>query len=389
MRYEYIILGLGAAAISAAKAIRQRSGEGRILIIGKEDRVCYSRPMLTKVPLTHYDVSNSYIEPENWYKENNIDLCLSTTITGIDPRAKTVATDKGLFGYGKCIYALGADNLTPPFKGMERRNIFSLRTDRDLMNIRRGSLKAKHAAIIGGGVIGLEAAYMLKSQGLEVSVIETEKHLLPRVLDEKSSAYLQSRLEGISIITGARVLGFDGDELPREVLIQGREPVKAELVLISCGVRANTEIARNAGIKTDRAVVVDDHMETSIKDIYACGDCAQFNGRNTALWTQATEEGHIAGLNAAGGNEAYRGSDSSILLSTPYFSLYCEGDLGKDPNIRYEERLFCGRLPERIAINERPKDLYERDFLVDGKLVGVFMLGNLRDMEDRRRTLAR
>ncbi|MBO4718158.1 MAG: NAD(P)/FAD-dependent oxidoreductase [Spirochaetales bacterium] len=385
--YKYVVLGGGIAALSAVKAIRERDRTSVILMISSEAVPCYSRPMLTKIPLPHYDVRNTFIEPVSWYENNGIDLLLSTDVISLDTSSESVVTDNGSFHYEKCIYALGAYNFIPPFKGKDLRNVFSLRTDRDLMAIRRGALKAEHAAIIGGGVIGLEAAFMLKDEGLDVTVIETAPFLMPRLLDEESSRYLQNRLNGINVITGAKVLGFSGSEVPRSVELEGADPVPAQLILISCGVRANTSIAANAGVSIGRAIIVDDHMRTNIPGILACGDCAEFNGMNTALWTQAVAEGQVAGANAAGGDEVYRGSDMALMLEAPSFSLYSDGDMGKKPGVSYTQTCTYGKLEPRFSINRKPEDLYERDFFIDGKMVGTFMLGNLRDMKKRKKEI--
>jgi len=132
---------------------------------------------------------------------------------------------------------------------------------------------------------------------------------------------------------------------------------------------------------------VDDHMRTNVPDIYACGDCAEYRGLNTALWTQATAEGNVAGANAAGGDESYKGSDMALMMESPDFSLYSDGDMGKKPEVTYTQECRTTRIGPSFSINSRTDELFERDFFVDGKLVGTFMLGNLTEMKSRKKEI--
>ena len=233
----------------------------------------------------------------------------------------------------------------------------------------------------------MEAAYLLSEQGLKVTVIETAPYLMPRLLDEASSNYLRQSMTQFQVITGAKVLGITGATGAEAVEIEGMEPVKAQLVLISCGVRANVAVAQAAGAAVERAVVVNARMETSLPDVYACGDCAQFEGMNSALWAQAVEEGRVAGDQAAGGDAIYDGSDTALVLSCSAFSLYSQGDLGKNPAQHYTVHVTQETCPPAFSINPQPKTCYVKDFYADGRLVGTFMLGNLRQMGEKKEEL--
>ncbi len=387
MNYDFLLLGTGIAALSAAEAIREIQPAATVALIGAEGEPPYVRPMLTKLPMARYRAERTYIHPLSWYKEQRIELLLGTKLLALHPAEKTVETDRGTFGYGKCVYALGAYNFIPPFPGRDLSGVHDLRTSRDLSALRRSALSARHAAVIGGGVIGLEAAYLLAEQGLEVTVIETAPFLMPRLLDEASARYLESRMTRFRTITAAKVLRIAGGDRAEAVELEGREPVAAEVVLVSCGVRANSAIAQAAGAAVERAVVVDAHMATTLPDVYACGDCAQFQGFNSALWSQARAEGRVAGCNAAGQDALYSGADTALLLTCPEFSLYAEGDLGKDPNKHYTETLTIQESAPGFAVNPRTGALYERDFYTDGALAGVFLLGDLGGMQQRRQEL--
>ena len=187
---DYLILGGGRAGLCAAEAIRKNDKTGSITMISDEAQLPYSRPMLTKLPLAFYEVEKTLVQPESWYREQNITVLLRTKVLSMDAERKTVETSAGTFSYGKCIYAMGAYNFVPPFPGKDLSGVYSIRTDKDMNAIRRGSLLASHAVVIGGGVIGLEAAYMLTEQGLSVTVLETSPYLMPRLLDVSCARYL-------------------------------------------------------------------------------------------------------------------------------------------------------------------------------------------------------
>lgn len=381
--YDILILGGGMAALSAATAARQQAPAASIAMVSDEALPPYSRPMLTKLPLLRYDEEKTLLHDAQWYVQNRIELILQTKVLALHPAERSVETSSGAVSYGRCIYALGASNFIPPFAGATLHGVCSIRSPQDVRALRRRALRAKRAVVIGGGVIGLEAAYLLAEQGIETTVLETAPYLMPRLLDETSATYLLSRITRFSVRTGVKVLGISGTGAADGVMVEGMEPIPADLVVISCGVRANCAIAQAAGAKIGRAVVVDAQMQTTVPDLYACGDCAEYLGQNTALWAQAAAQGAVAGANAAGGTAAYDGADAALILNCPEFSLYSVGDLGKDPNRSYTEQLQQEQRTPTFEVNPRPHSAYAHDFYADGKLVGTFLLGDVSAMQDR------
>ena len=382
-KYDVLILGGGIAALSAAEAAREVSADAGIAVIGREKELPYARPMLTKLPLEHFRTEAARVRPSAWFEENRIDFFAGVTVEGLFPDEHRVSTTAGDFFYGKCVYALGAENFLPPFPGGDQFGVYSIRYDTDIMQIKRAALLAKHAVVIGGGVIGLEAACQLVRHGLKVTVLETAPYLMPRLLDEGSAAILKDRITMFDMKTGVKVLGMTGGGHVRAVQVEGMEDIPAELVIISCGVRGVCGVAKAAGIDVERAVVVNERMETSVPDVYACGDCAQFRGVNTGLWAQAKEEGHTAGANAAGGSEIYTPADQSLLFEGLEFSLFSTGDMGKDPKKSYTFTETAVRREEGPEINRRNRDGLIRDAVCGGRTVGTFMIGDLSAMRDK------
>lgn len=303
---RYFILGGGVAALSAAKTIRKTDPAGLIVMLTEENALPYSRIMLTKQLLKDVSAADLALQSAAWYDAPGRDIIPLTgrKVAAIDPEKKTVSLEDGLvFPYDKLIYALGARCFIPAFAGSDSKKVVAIRTAEDAARVRELAKSAKSAAVIGGGVLGLEAAWALHQAGVAVSVVEFAPRLMPRQLDEKESARVAEAIEdaGAKLYLSASAASYDGSTL---TLQDGRE-IPADMVIVSAGVRANAEIAAAAGVRVERKIVVDERMQTSAPDVYAAGDCAEYEV-SYALWAEAKEMGQVAGVNAAGGNAAYK-----------------------------------------------------------------------------------
>ena len=362
-----VIIGASGAGMGAAVEIRKRNKVSDITILSKEDVKGYFRPQLTKL-LSRDDVTLDEIAIKNddWFRENNVKLLLDKVVDRIDPKnSKLILGDKEEIPYTKLIIASGAEVFVPPFAGRDKKGVFTLRYVKDGIDIRAYAKGKKTAAVIGGGVLGLEAANELNKMGLKVTVIEMADRILPRQLDKDASVILEQIVEeaGVNFLKGAGTKEILGDEAVRGILLDNGEIVDADVVIISTGVKANTEIAKDTGIEIKRAIVVNEKMETSVSGIYACGDCAEFEGINYALWSEAIEQGKAAGINAAKGNYIYKTIIPSTTLNAFGTSVFSVGDIGSDPNADYKTY--------ETKDNETYTKLYfKNDYLAGGILIG-------------------
>ncbi|MGN1367418.1 MAG: NAD(P)/FAD-dependent oxidoreductase [Aristaeellaceae bacterium] len=370
---RYLILGGGMAALSAAKAIRKKDAEGLIVLLTNEDALPYNRPALTKQLLSNLSAADLALEGAAWYDAPGRDILVLTnrTVSAIDTAKKTVSLADGLvFPYDKLVYALGARCFIPPFKGSDRANVIAVRSIADAARVREMAKNAKTAAVIGGGVLGLEAAWSLRQAGLEVTVVEFDAQIMSRQIDAEAAAHLMSAMEqhGVKLLTRASTASVDDEGLH---LTDGRT-IPADLVLVSAGVRANIEVAVAAGIQADRKIIVDEHMATSAPDVYAAGDCAVY-GMSYALWAEASEMGRVAGINAAGGTASYKVVPRPLIFHGFETELFAIGDTGRNPDKTYE----VGSMPGA------------RYYSVDGKVVGAILTGDTsRALEAKRLVLA-
>ncbi len=327
MTRKIVIVGGGAAGSSAASFARKTDRKAEITLIDKHKRIGYSRcglPFVIGKEIPNYEELTVY--GHNFFKMSKIDLRLETTVTEIETKGKfLVAMDKNgtesTIEYDSLILATGAKIFCPPIPGIDIKGVLPLRTIEDGLLIEKRAENSKRVVIIGAGLIGLEIAVALRERGLEVIIVEMLPYILPLVLDKDMAKDVTKELTelGIDIITGAgcdEILGTEEDEVIG-VCVDG-DTFHTDFVINATGVRADVELARNAGINIGKGIQVNEHMETSIPDIYAVGDCVECKHLITGeyvlsqLGTTATRQGLVAGRNAAGKRDIFPG----VLMSS-------------------------------------------------------------------------
>ncbi len=369
----YLILGNGAAGVSAAEAIRERNSTCSIVMVTKEDCLPYSRPMLTKSVMGKERKEELLLHDPAWYEEKRILNLTGKRAEKIDTREKEVTFDDGIrLKYDKCIYALGSECFIPPIPGNEKQEVVAIRRLSDIEKINSLLSTSARAVVIGGGVLGLEAAWELKNAGLTVTVLEQGSQLMKRQLDEEAGEFLKAIIleKGIDVKFKAVTGEIEGEDKVTGVRLEDGTVLPADLVVISAGVRANVSLAEDAGAKSGRAVIVNEHMETTVPGIYACGDCAEYEGINYAIWPQAVEMGKAAGANAAGERISYKTVTAALTFHGMDTSLFAVGDPGKDSGKTYE-------ISREI---DEEKKIYKVYYHEAGKLVGAILIGDTSDM---------
>ncbi|MCI8599630.1 MAG: FAD-dependent oxidoreductase [Lachnospiraceae bacterium] len=371
----YAILGNGAAGISAAKAIRDRDKTGSIYIISNEEYPAYNRPMLTKSLVAGLSAEQIAIQDASWYEKENICQILGKHVTCIDTKEKEIYTDDhAKFKYTKLIYALGSECFIPPIPGADQMGVVAIRRLRDTEKVTELLKDTKDVVVIGGGVLGLEAAWEMKKAHCKVTVLELAPRLMGRQLDEGAAQMLKSisEAQGIEIFTGVEISTIEGEGRVTGVRLGDGQLIPAQMVIVSCGVRANTGIAKEAGLAVERSVIVNSRMETSEENIYACGDCAQYEGLNYAIWPQAVEEGKVAGANAAGDALEYTTVPAALTFHGMNTALFSIGDNGTNPALIYRT----------VEFKDVAKKQYEKYYFRNNRLCGVILIGDVTRMAE-------
>ena len=401
MGMKYLIIGGGIAGLTAAETIRANAPEADIRILEASPHRPYLRPLLSKTGITYLAGSKMEIHPEEWYRRKRISLVTDCRVTRIDAEGHTVTCADGtVIPYDRLICASGANAAVPPIPGAGLPGVHTLRTIEDMKDIHRDCALAQSAVVIGGGVIGVELAGELKASGLSVSVLELAPRLLGRFLDEESAEEFKKRLEGEGIICRTNVekmeitAGNDGRVTSVKAVIGGKdekqnEAFPADLVILSCGVRADTKLLAEAGAECGRGVIVNDGMLTSLPDVFAAGDCIQWKP-NPGLWNFAKQSGMIAGLGAVYGpesdevrnNELYSGGE--LIFSGRKNFLYSFGEITEEA----EKKASVQETPEfRVNPPVFASEPYEKLFYRDKDLKGAILIDSYKDLATIRETL--
>ncbi len=328
-----VIIGASAAGITAAKSIRKVNAAARIVVFSEDAHLPYFRPFLTEYlcETSVLQKDNFYLNPEAWYADNRIELCLAEKVVAIQPAEKTITTAKGRsLSYDKLILATGSAPFVPQPELLERENVFAIRTLDDAKDVEQYSNTVKRAIVIGGGVLGIETADSLAQKGLRVTVIEYVKRILPLQLDEEGSEIFQGIMQknGVELKLGTLAKEFSGRERVTAVRLQTGEEIPTDMLVFCIGVRANLELAKQCGLQMNRGILVNEKMETSLPDIYACGETAAFAPINypTRIESFETKVYSIGDLGHEAAARDYITMRRRIPDELIYKQLYFKGD---------------------------------------------------------------
>ncbi|MCG8414652.1 MAG: FAD-dependent oxidoreductase [Pseudomonadales bacterium] len=312
---DCLIVGASHAGVSLALALRKEGWEGGIKLIGAENELPYHRPPLSKEHLAgKKELDAMRLRPLKVYEDNAIELLLGTTVYSIDKESKTVKLQTGeTLGYDKLALCTGASVRKLSLgQGLDR--VHYLRTAADVGMVKPQLEGAKHVAIIGGGYIGLEAAAVLRSFGLEVTVVEMAERVLSRVTSEVLSDFMTAlhMMHGVSIKTSSQVAAIrEGDSGQLVISCKSGEDLLADFVMVGVGVNPNTTLAETAGLAVGDGIIVDEYTRCSDPDIFAAGDCTQhpnaFYKKTLRLESvqNANDQARVAAANICGQSMVY------------------------------------------------------------------------------------
>ncbi len=372
---DILVIGNGMVGFKFCEKLLSKSNPHsfRLTVFGEEPRPAYDR-----VHLSSYFSGASgealALAPADWYLDNDIDLHTGELVVGIDRLRKRVTTAHGrTVTYDKLVLATGSAAFVPAIPGTEKDGVFVYRTIEDLEAIRTYAAGARRAAVIGGGLLGLEAAKAALDLGLEAHVVEFAPRLMPRQLDEAGSRVLQSKLEalGIGVHLGKNTAAIEGG-MNMSGGITGMRftdgtTLPVDMVIISAGIKPRDELAARAGLAVGPrgGIVVDDLLRTADPDIYAVGECALHRGMVYGLVAPGYEMADVVAANLTGGGKVFTGFDLSTKLKLIGVDVASFGDP------------FCAAVPHRpVVLEDAVKGVYKRiNVSEDGKLLGGILVG--------------
>lgn len=298
---RHIILGVGAAGIQAAKTIRANDPDAVIIMISTDTQV-HSRCMLHKYLSHERDEAGLSFVPEDFFEKEDIFWVKGSTVTSINTEEQTVTIADGTsFSYDRLLIATGANSFIPPVGSFrEAKNVFGLRHLSDAQKIRSLADKAEHILVVGSGLVGMDAAYAFLEQGKSVTVVEMAERILPLQLDETAGSAYREQFEshGCRFLLGRKAsetVMNDSGAIEAVILDDGTR-INCDLVIVAAGVRPALECIQGSNIKAERFIDVDEHMQTSCRNVYAAGDVAGLSG----IWPNAMKQGETAARSMCG-----------------------------------------------------------------------------------------
>ncbi|HET9358593.1 MAG TPA: FAD-dependent oxidoreductase, partial [Vicinamibacterales bacterium] len=291
-----VVVGNGMAGMACVEQILKYAPSFRITVFGDETHVNYNRIMLSSVLAGEKSLDDIVLNGLDWYRRHEIDLHVGVRIVDVDPAAKTVTGDDGrVTPYDTLLLATGSSAWMPPIKGLDKEGVLTFRTLDDTRALLARAGPDTSAVVIGGGLLGLEAARGLEVQGCRVTVVHLMATLMERQLDPAGSRFLMAKMKelGIHVTLGRSTTAITGDRHADGVEFSDGERLDANLVVVAAGIRPNVELARKAGLAVKRGIVVNDFMETSDPDIFAVGECVEHRGVCYGLVAPLFEQGRV------------------------------------------------------------------------------------------------
>ena len=361
-----IILGGGIAGLAAAEEIRKKSKDTHITIISAEKQLPYYRLNLTRYLAQEVNKNNLTIHPHHWYTENRIKLMSGQEAQAIKTATKQVELQDGtVLTYDKLIIAMGAYPFIPPITGSNLKNVVTIRTVEDAEYVLKRLPVTTDCICIGGGILGLETAGAIAKSGMKVTLLESAPWLMPRQLNAQGAAILKQYLAGIHIDVreNTKIKEIMGQDFCQGIMMEGGEIIPAGLVIITAGVKPNTDLAKKTGLEVDHGLVVNHYMQTSDDNIFAAGDITECHSMIYGLWNVAQYQGKIAALNALGIETQFGGVPRSSILKVLGIDLFSIGNISPIDESCYQ---YAQEEPGR----------YFNFFIRDGTLVGSIIIGD-------------
>ena len=347
---RYVIIGNGTAAVGCVEGIRSADKDGAITVVSAEARHVYSRPLISYYLENKTDLERMKYRADGFYDENGCEVLYGRRAVAIEPEKKTVTLDDGnVLPYDSLCVAAGSRPFVPPFAGLETvEKSYNFMTLDDALALEEALAPEARVLIVGAGLIGLKCAEGIRDRVGSITVCDLADRALSSILDADCAAIVQEHLEknGISFMLGDTATGFDGN---RAFMKSGAE-VAFDVLVLAVGVRANTELVKEAGGEVNRGIVVNARTETTLPDVYAAGDCAEGYDSSTganrvlAILPNAYMQGRTAGVNMAGGDAAF--GNAIPMNSIGFFGLHImtagvtDGDLTEEKGDGYVKRFF-------------------------------------------------
>ncbi|MDE5462368.1 NAD(P)/FAD-dependent oxidoreductase [Bradyrhizobium sp. CSS354] len=371
MSEPLVIVGNGMAAARLVDELAETSlGRYAVAVIGEEPRLAYNRVLLSSVLAGETGSHEIELRPADWWRHRGVTVRYGYRVTEIDTGRRELKIEgEESMEYSKLVLAVGSTPLRLNVPGADLVGVHTFRDTRDVDLLLTLAAARKRVVVVGGGLLGLEAAYGLAKAGAPVTLLHLMDRLMERQLDAPAADLLKTLVErkGIRILLNAstaRILG--GGHVEAVELADGSR-IEADAVIFAAGIRPNIALAKDAGIAVNRGIVVNDEMQTASPDIYALGECAEHRGTCYGLVEPAYEQARVLARHLSGRPAAYQGSVVSTNLKVSGVSVFSAGDF------------MGGEGSESLVLSDRRRGTYKKLVIAEGRLTGALLIGDTVD----------
>ena len=367
---QYVIIGNGVAAVGCIEGIRSLDNSNKIIVVSEEKHAVYGRPLISYYLEGKTDLERMKYRSDDYYEKMDCEVLYGKSAIKIDNENKTVLLDDNtVIPYDTVCVATGSRPFVPTFEGLDKvENKFSFMTLDDALALKKAISKKSNVLIVGAGLIGLKCAEGLYGRVSEITVCDLADRVLSSILDDECAALMQKHLEGhgIKFMLGDTAVNFDKNT----AVMQSGKTLNFDVLVLAVGVRANTSLVKEIGGETNRGIIVNERMQTSIEDIYAAGDCTEGDDisfgqkRVLAILPNAYMQGFCAGVNMAGGEKIF---DNAIPMNSIGFFGYHAMTAGS-----YFQEQDGGEI-----IEEKGENTIKRLYIKNGMLTGYIIIGKV------------
>jgi nitrite reductase (NADH) large subunit len=371
MSESLVIVGNGMAAVRLVDELAKVAlGRYAIAVIGAEPRLAYNRVLLSSVLAGETASHEIELKPANWWRDRGVTLKYGCAVDEIDVgrRELKIANEESI-SFSKLVLAIGSSPLRLNVPGVELSGVHTFRDSRDVDLLLTLAAARKRVVVVGGGLLGLEAAYGLAKAGAPVTLVHLMDRLMERQLDAPAGALLKSLVEkkGIKVLLNASTSRIMGEQRVEGLELSDGQRIDADAVILAAGIRPNIALAKDAGISVGRGVVVDDRLQTGSDGIFALGECAEHRGICYGLVEPAYEQAKVLAQHLAGRTALYPGSVVATNLKVSGVSVFSAGEfMGSDRS-------------EAIVLGDFRRGVYKKLVIEDGRLTGAVLVGDTAD----------
>lgn len=366
-RERLVVVGNGMAGLRfLEELVRRAPGRFDVTVVGAEPDPAYNRVLLSSLLAGDIGVGDVELKPHEWYAEHGVALVTGQPACALDAAQRTVTLGNGeVLGFDRLVLATGSDAIRLPLPGRDLAGVMTFRSLADIAGLEQAASEGLPAVVIGGGLLGIEAAYGLARRGVPVTLVHLMDRLLERQLDAEGARLLAAAIEakGVRVLLGAETAAIRGGAAVETVELKDGRVLPCGLVVMAVGIRSNTALAPSGGLQVKRGIVVDDGMQTSASGVYAIGECAEHRGVCYGLVEPCYEQARVAAAAIAGEPVRYAGSVLATNLKVSGVSVFSAGD-------------FEGVGAEAIVVRDAGVGSYRKLVVREERLAGVVLVGD-------------